>query len=199
MGGRYVFSGFATGSPPFTKIGSFVGGVVDASAPPEPYGRYDGDNGVLRIQIGEATTVDASVSGRAVFLGSTLPTGNPDDTPDGNDVDIFDVIRDFRNRLMDPGGQGKPADVVGSLDNALNQVLRVRGTIGATLNRLDMAEVQIGELRVTLAKQQANLEGSTELDFIAMATELASRENAFQAALAVTARVLQPSLLNFLG
>lgn len=195
VSGRYMFAGFATDAPAFTRVGAFVDGVVDTSVPPEPYGRYDGDNGVLRIQVGEATTIDASVTGRVVFLGSN----NGDDTPDGSNVDIFDVIRDFRNRLEDPAGQGPPADVVADLDAALNQVLLVVGTIGATSNRMDIAETQLQSLEITLSEQHSSLEGSTTDDQIAITTELVQREHAFQTSLAVTARIIQPSLLNFLS
>jgi flagellar hook-associated protein 3 FlgL len=169
-----------------------VDGVVDTSVPPEPYGQYNGDNGVLQIQIGEATTVEASVTGRVVFLGST----DGDDTPDGSNVDIFNSIRDFRNRLEDPVNEGNPADVTGNLDAALDQVLQVRGTVGATLNRLDITKAQLQNLQVTLETQRSGVE---DLDFIAAATELASLENTFQASLAVTARVIQPNLLSFLS
>ena len=58
--GRSVFAGFATDAAAFTKIGAFVEGVVDASVPPEPYGQYDGDNGVFQIQIGEARIIEAT-------------------------------------------------------------------------------------------------------------------------------------------
>lgn len=192
VNGRYIFAGFASDSAAFTKVGSFVDGVVDTSVPPEPYASYDGDNGVIQIQIGESSTVNASVTGRIIFFGSS----DGDDTPDTGNVDIFDTIRDLRNRLVDPAGQGKPADLTAELDSALDQVLRVRGTVGATLNRVDMAESQLQSLEITLDTQRSALE---DLDFISAASELASREQTFQATLAVTARVLQPTLLNFLS
>ncbi len=195
VNGRYVFAGFASDSPAFTQVGAFVQGVVDTSVPPEPYARYDGDNGVPRIQIGDATTIDASVTGRMVFFGSS----DGDDTPDGSNVDIFDVIRDFRNRLQDPAGQGPPADVVGGLDAAIDQVLQIVGRLGALSNRLDITASQLDSLELTLAEQHSNLEGSTPGDQIAATAELLQRESSFQTSLAVTARILQPNLLNFLS
>jgi len=192
VGGRFIFSGFDTDNIPFTKVGSFVAGVVDTSVPPEPYAQYNGDNGVRQLQIGESTTVNANVTGRVIFFGSS----DGDDTPDGSNVDIFDVIRDFRNRLEDPGTVGAPADLTGDLDTALSQVLQVRGTVGATLSRLDITKAQLENLKVTLETQRSAIE---DLDLIAAATKLANIENTYQASLAVTARIIQPSLLNFLG
>ena len=195
VSGRHLFAGFASDNPAFTKIGDFVAGVVDISVPPEPYARYDGDNGVLQIQISEGTTIDASVTGREVFFGST----DGDDIPDGSNVDIFDVIRDFRNRLQDPAGQGPPADVVGDLDAALDQVLHVLGRSGALSTRLDIAEAQLVSLELTLLAEHSSLEGSSPEAQIAAASELLQREQTFQTSLAVTARIIQPNLLNFLS
>ena len=69
-------------------------------------------------------------------------------------------------------------------------------TAGATLNRLDITKSQLQSLNITLQTQRSAVE---DVDIIAAATELASLENSYQASLAVTARVIQPSLLNFLG
>jgi flagellar hook-associated protein 3 FlgL len=187
VNGRALFGGFVTDSLPFTKTGDFSDG---ADAPP-PSTSYIGDNGVFQMQIGESSTIAANLSGREVFLGST----DGDDTPDPPNVDIFDTIRELRNRLRDPSANGPPAGVLDDLDAALDQVLRARGTVGATLNRLDMTQAQLQSLEVTLEAQRSSLE---DVDIITAASELQSRENAFQASLAVTARVIQPSLLNFL-
>ncbi len=189
VNGRYLFAGFNTDTVAFTKTGAFVDGTVNTTA---PAGTYGGDNGAITVQIGATSTVQANVTGREVFLGST----DGDDTPDGSNVDIFAVIRDLRNRLLDPAGQGRPADVVGNIDAALDQVLATRGELGARLNRLSLAQGQLSSIDISLQTELSTIE---DLDFIQAATDLANREQAFQASLAVTARVIQPSLINFLG
>ena len=109
------------------------------------------------------------------------------------------MIRDLRNRLQDPAGEGPPADVVGGLDAAIDQVLQVVGRLGALSSRLDIAKSQLDSLELTLAEQHSNLEGSSPDDQIAATVELLQRESSFQTSLAVTARILQPTLLNFLS
>ena len=189
VAGRQIFAGFDTDTTPFTKTGVFTSGTVSSSVPAVT---YNGDNGVLAVQIGESTTVNSSVTGRVIFFGSA----DGDNTPDSGKVDIWAVLRDLRNRLEEPSTQGSPTDLTGNLDSALNQVLEVRGTVGATLNRLDIAAAQLENLEVSLRIQQSAIE---DVDLISAATELANLENTFLASLAVTARVIQPSLLNFLG
>jgi flagellar hook-associated protein 3 FlgL len=179
----FMFAGFVTDAAPFTKVGNFVDGVVD-EATPDPDVVYSGDTGVIRIQIGEATTIDVNIPGSAVFEGDfSAPPGT-----DPGRVHLFDIVREFRNRLEDPNNpafaQPGPGEMIDEFDVALEQVLSVRGRIGANLNRL---------------VQEAERSSLEDLDLIAASTELAQREIIYQASLAVTARVLQPSLLDFLG
>ncbi|MEE9281781.1 MAG: flagellar hook-associated protein FlgL [Myxococcota bacterium] len=190
----FIFGGFVTDAAPFTKVGDFVDGVVD-EATPDPDVVYSGDGGIVRIQIGEATTIEVNVPGAAVFGGDfTAPAGT-----DPGRVDLFDVVREFRNRLEDPTDPAfavpGPAEVIDDLDTALDQILELRARIGASLNRLDATESRLQSLEIVQEAERSRLE---DVDFISASTKLAQRENIYQASLAVTARVLQPSLLDFL-
>lgn len=185
----YLFAGFASDSPAFTQTGAFVSQTVDNT---NPSGTYNGDSGVIQIQIGDVSTVNASVPGDKVFLGDF----DGDGATDTNRVDIFATLRELRNRLIDPATEGEPAAMTDAIDQAIDQIAQVRGEIGATINRLDRSQTQIESLRLNLETRRSSIE---DIDLISAATELASRENAYQASLAVTARVIQPSLLNFLS
>jgi flagellar hook-associated protein 3 FlgL len=188
FGDGYLFSGFRTDLPAYTRAGDFTDGVVDAA---NPTATYNGDTRVLEIQIGEASRVEASVPGSAVFAGDFDGNGSTDT----GRVNLFDVVREFRNRLLDPT-TGNPADMTGDLDLAIRQVLEMRGRIGATLNRLDTTEQQILDLGAALETERVSLE---DIDVAEAATRLARYETTYQASLAVTARVIQPSLLDFLS
>ena len=78
-------------------------------------------------------------------------------------------------------------------------MLQVLGRSGALSNRLDIAESQLDSLELTLLREQSNLEGSSPEAQIAATSELLQREQTFQTSLAVTARIIQPNLLNFLS
>ena len=191
----FMFAGFVTDAAPLTKVGNFVDGVVD-EATPDPDVVYSGDAGSIRLQIGEATTIDVNIPGSAVFEGDfAAPPGT-----DPGRVNLFDIVREFRNRLEDPSNpafaQPGPGEMIDDFDVALEQVLKVRGRIGANLNRLEITDSQLQSLGIVQEAERSSLE---DLDLIAASTELAQRETIYQASLAVTARVLQPSLLDFLG
>jgi flagellar hook-associated protein 3 FlgL len=188
FGDGYLFSGYRTDLPAYTRGGDFTDGVVDAV---NPTATYNGDANVLEIQIGEASRIEAGVAGSAIFAGDF----DGDAATDAGRVNLFDVVREFRNRLLDPT-TGNPADMTGDLDLAIGQVLELRGRLGATLNRLDTTEDQLLTLGTSLETERTALE---DVDVAEAATRLARYELSYQASLAVTARVIQPSLLDFLS
>lgn len=189
IGDSYLFAGFASDSPAFTQTGAFVPQTVDNTA---PSGTWNGDNGVIQIQVGDASNVNASIPGNKVFLGDF----DGDGATDANRVDLFATLRELRNRLIDPANEGQPTEMTDAFDQAIEQIVEIRAEIGATLNRLDNTESQVQSLRINLEGRRSSIE---DLDIIKAATDLANRENTYQASLAVTARVIQPSLLNFLS
>lgn len=187
-GDRYLFGGFATSAAPFVQAGVFD---PNADAPP-PSINYGGDAGLQQIDIGEASRIDANVPGSAVFLGDDDGDGT---FPDAGRVDVFEVIQDFRNALRN---QDTTAilGAIGDLDLAIDQVVQTRGKIGARLNRLEMADSQLEGFKLTLTAQRSNLE---DVDVVEAITALRNQENTLQASLGVTARVLPPSLMDFLS
>jgi flagellar hook-associated protein 3 FlgL len=185
-GGEFLFAGFENDATPFTVVGAFVPGGAS------PTVTYNGDAGVVLAQIGESSTTEVNVPGSALFRGDSNGDGS---FPDAPRVDIFTVITAFRDRLQAQDSAGMLL-TIGELDAAIDQVLVTRGAIGARSNRLEIAESQLSSVEVALKVERASLE---EVDVIEAASELRSQEAVFQAALAVTARVLQPTLLDFLS
>jgi flagellar hook-associated protein 3 FlgL len=106
------------------------------------------------------------------------------------------VVQDLINRLDDPATNGQPVETLDELDAALDQVNRIVGRLGARSNRLETDASKIDSLRVVVERERSLLE---DADLIEVITELQSRESTFQATLSVTARIIQPTLLDFLG
>jgi flagellar hook-associated protein 3 FlgL len=187
-GDGYLFSGYRTDLPAYTRGSDFPLGVVDAV---NPTATYNGDANVQLIRIGEASQIEASIPGSVVFEGDF----DGDGATDANRVNLFDTVRELRNRLLDPT-TGDPKAMTGELDLAIQQVVEVRGRIGAMLNRLDTTEDQLGNLKLALETERSAIE---DLDPIEASTRLVSHETTYRASLAVTSRVIQPSLLDFLS
>jgi flagellar hook-associated protein 3 FlgL len=183
VGGRYVFAGFATDTAPVTQTGP-LSGPVSAVA-------YNGDSGAIQTQVDESSRVQINVTARELFFGST----DGDDTAEAPFVNIFDTIQDLVNRLRDPATNGRPTDTLGAIDQAIEQTTQIQGRLGATSSRLDTTRTQLGAIRVAAERERSFLR---DVDIVEAITQLQSQESQLQAALGITARILQPSLLDFL-
>jgi flagellar hook-associated protein 3 FlgL len=190
LGDRFLYGGLVTDAAPYVKGGDFVDGVVGVFPTINPANPQSG-YGAIEVQIGGASRIQTNVEGAELFLGDT----DGDGVPDGGRVNLFDVVREFRNRLEDPT-TGAPADMTGLMDQALDQILEIRGDVGGRLNRIEVTKAQYASLDLSLERERSSIE---DIDYAETITELQKAENAYQAALGVTARVIQPSLLNFLS
>jgi flagellar hook-associated protein 3 FlgL len=107
---------------------------------------------------------------------------------------LFDMVMRIRNSLYmdDPEDVGTRA--LGGIDLAIENLLKYRTELGARSNRLDMVKARI-------IQDQTNMEDilskNEDVD-IAEAIKLRMLELVHRSALGVTARVIQPTLLDFL-
>ncbi|HLG74327.1 MAG TPA: flagellar hook-associated protein FlgL [Chloroflexota bacterium] len=154
-------------------------------------------NGVLVLQNSPTNTsqivvssVDQVITGQDLTTGKTVDltggTGTP--VPTGgstaNDLGLSDTIDNAIGS----------ADVV-ALDSSLSTVQKLRAQIGAKSNRVDEAATRLTSLGITLTQLDSSIE---DADMAKAVSNLASRQTAFQAALAVAAKTLPPTLLDFL-
>ena len=90
-------------------------------------------------------------------------------------------------------------DVVGqlikNLDQGMQNLLNYRAQVGAKVNRLETTNRRLDELNINFTKLLSEEE---DADLIKLVTDLAAQENNYKAALIASAKVIQPSLLDFL-
>jgi flagellar hook-associated protein 3 FlgL len=82
-----------------------------------------------------------------------------------------------------------------SLDTALNSLSGSRASLGTVTRRLEDNEFSLEKELVDKTERLSDIE---DIDFAQAASNLAALELAFQSTLAATARIIQPTLLNFL-
>ena len=83
-----------------------------------------------------------------------------------------------------------------NLKSGLDSIGEARAQIGAIQNRLQTNDSSHDQ---DIVNQTQRLAGVEDVDFAQKASEMAALELALQATLNTTARILQPSLLNFLS
>jgi flagellar hook-associated protein 3 FlgL len=138
-GGRYVFAGSATGTPPFTVGGSDI---------------YNGNTDQIGRQIGPGVTVPVNIDGR---------TAIGDD-----DEGLLAAMRAVVTHLEGNDTSALRADVA-VLDGAMDDLNAVRARVGATVNRLEIAAGRLAEYEGTTLKLLSDTEDAdiakTMIDF----------------------------------
>lgn len=81
------------------------------------------------------------------------------------------------------------------LDQALDQVLRWRAEAGARANRLELVQTRLQETEINVSGLLSRVE---DVDVAEAIMNLKMEENVYRLALASGARIIQPSLLDFL-
>ncbi|SHJ66496.1 flagellar hook-associated protein FlgL [Paramaledivibacter caminithermalis] len=170
--GRFIFSGFQTDKELFKDDGTYN---IDTTNPQ-----------TIKYQIGIGEEIEAGVFGTKLFGGTG---GAPGATSE--------IIEDF-NQLINYLDTDDTSGISGYskiLDKHLNNALSVRAEIGAETNRLELVQNR-------LDKEQLNfkelLSENEDVDMAETIMHLKMEESVYRASLSAGARVIQPTLLDFI-
>ena len=92
----------------------------------------------------------------------------------------------------DQDGTGR---LLENLDAGIQHLLNLRASVGAKAVRLETTASRLIDMELSFTKLLSDTE---DADITKLATDLASQESNYQASLAASARIIQPSLLDFL-
>ncbi|MCX7788604.1 MAG: flagellar hook-associated protein 3 [Spirochaetes bacterium] len=127
--------------------------------------------------------------------GSSPPPTNLDPTVRTFGGSVFDMVIRLRDELL----KGNTIDVGGralrGIDNALNSLLATLGDIGAQGKRLEYTYTR---LQTEIPDMKEIYSQTKDLDMTSAIIDLKLMENTHKAALSTAARILQPTLLDFL-
>lgn len=109
---------------------------------------------------------------------------------------LFGDLQALENVLRDP--DAKTSEISAMLDIVdihVNNTVNERAELGARMNRVEMMDRRLQEQEVIAKKIMSENEDANMEEVI---TELMTQENVHRAALASSARIMQPSLMDFL-
>lgn len=155
------------------------GGTTAGSAAYDDSGTYVGDSGAVLRTVADGTRVRVDSSGPAV-----LGTGQ---------ASVFDLLSRISDNVVN-----NPAALAGNLDEldtAIGTVSTELATVGTRYNELMQLGQAATDRQTALTAQLSDVE---DIDLPKTITDLQLQQTAYQAALAATAKVIQPSLLDFL-
>jgi flagellar hook-associated protein 3 FlgL len=169
-------------------FGGNTGGALAYTAPAagSPGGAFVGDTGTAVRTVAAGTKVEVNVTGPEAF-------------GDGTPEQLFEVLRGLSAKLRGetgaPGGVTDLGDGLSKLDRATDRIIGALGTVGARMNRVEASRTRAEEQRVAVTNSLSEVES---IDLPKTIMELQMQEVAYKSALGATARVVQPSLLDFL-
>lgn len=175
-GGRYIFAGQQTLTAPFAAtVGAVPGGVGGALGIVSV--SYQGDTGTIESEIAPGITMRWNTPGNDVFQPA------------------FDALISLRDNLRSGNSTQISQVDLANLDQAVDSTLRWRADNGAKVNRLEVTKGRLDDLEVNLTKLVSKVE---DADIAEVVMQLAQAESVYKAALGTGARIIQPTLLDFL-
>ena len=172
--GNYTFSGHATNTAPFSRDADFNA-------------TYNGDDGEFRIMVSDNVEVSIVADGRQIFQ----------DAANGG-VNIFDELKNLIDGLENPdpvAGSAQIEAAANVLQAGRDQINSRRSEYAPVLYRLQATDDYLANLRPKVEEAMATLE---QADITKAVVELQNLELAYETTLATAARIIQPSLLDFL-
>lgn len=166
---KYIFNGTNTDTAP-----------VDIDE-----GDFPEDLEPVMIEVAKGTNLQANVDGAEIFTEDLF--GTESDADEG-------TIAKFMNALED-NDQVALEDSIEDLDGHINNVINERADLGARMNRLELVENRLGEQEITATRMMSENE---DIDYEEVITDLISQESVHRAALSAGARIIQPTLIDFL-
>ncbi len=169
--GDYLFSGFQANTAAFAETAP---GVI----------AYQGDAGQRMIQVDSARQLAVTFTGDAVFQGGG--------------VDVFQTVNDLITLLETPGSAGLAAGLASAnqdLGTALDNVLGLRATAGASMQTLDFFDIAGGERDLHYSQVLSDLQ---DLDYAEALTRLSQQQIVLEAAQKSFVKTSSLSLFNFI-
>ncbi|MGI6143945.1 MAG: flagellar hook-associated protein FlgL [bacterium] len=141
---------------------------------------YMGTETERQVEIGVNIVIPYSVTGDRVF-------------GDG-DTGILKTLQELQGAL-DGTGELAPGDLLDDLDAGLDHILSIRAEVGARVNRLELVNNRLEDTHFSYTRLLSETENA---DIAETIIELKAQENVYLASLGAGARIIQPSLLDFL-
>ncbi|MDR0268716.1 flagellar hook-associated protein FlgL [Paenibacillus sp.] len=168
--GKYMFNGERVNEEPYP--------ADPANAVPP----YSLDQGQFNYQIGAGIYVGVNTNGDKIFGAAGDPNG------------LFKVVDDFKNALLGDSTTGIQA-AIPALQKSLENIITAQAEVGGKQNRLEFTLNRLEDLNLNYTSLQSKLE---DVDMPSVISDLKTAESIYQASLDTMARIIRPSLMDFL-
>ncbi|MDP9798032.1 flagellar hook-associated protein 3 FlgL [Catenuloplanes nepalensis] len=158
------------------------GGTTTGERAFDENGTYVGDSGTVMRTVGDNSKVQVDANGGQVFGGN------------GEDFQLFAVLETITNNLRSGNTAALGADLQ-NLDVAIGTIKTNLADVGARYNRIETSRTAADDRLLNVKSKLSEIE---DIDLPNTIMQMQLQQTAYQAALQATAKVIQPSLMDFL-
>lgn len=158
---------------------------TNVTQPPFQEGVWTGNNEALELEIGV---------GVKLTINLTDETMKNFFTGDGTVPSVIDFCQNLANDI-EAGNLAQVDAALTTADQLIDNLLAARATIGAKVNRLELQQSRLESTQISYTSLLAQNE---DADLAEVIMNLKMQESVYQASLAAGARIIQPSLVDFL-
>jgi flagellar hook-associated protein 3 FlgL len=181
--GQYLFGGTNSSQQPFAETTDSSGNVTGVT--------YSGNSSVNQAQIGTNTTISVTVPG--VNNTGSGPQGLITDSRSG--ADLFNHLIALQNDLESDNTSAITSTDTTDLQNDENNMTYQVANNGNIQTRLNLASSFAGSQTTSL---NTSISNASSADAVQAMVQLNQDQTAYEAALEVTSRVMQVSMVDFL-
>lgn len=157
----------------------YIFGGTNTTEKPYSDGTWQHNSKSIRYEVGIGVEIPINLTAEEVFVEAEL-------------MPLLDqVITDLENDDY----AALSSERIGELQTAIEHVLACRAKVGASVNRLEMTKARLEEQEINFEKLLADVDG---VDPAWVIMQLKEQESVYRASLAVGARVIMPTLVDFI-
>jgi flagellar hook-associated protein 3 FlgL len=162
---------------------SYIFGGTKTDAAPYDNGSWQGNTREIQFEIAAGVRMTVNIPGKGLFGG---------DKGEGA-IGVLDKLAELLDNHDTKGSE--ISDMIGDIDQLLDNFIATSGEIGAKVNRLELSMDRLEQSEVTLNGLLSQAEDS---DLAEAIVDLRVQENVYQVTLAAGARIIMPTLIDFL-
>ena len=171
--------------------GEYIFAGTDVQHQPYPAtGTGSNNTDAISLEMGDSISVQYNTLGTDVF-GSTATSGGTPVDP----TNIFTLMTNLSTALR-ANDTNTIQSILPQLDQRNAQIVGQQSIVGAKVNRLNLLSSRIDDQNLNLG----NLKSQTgDADMASLITQLNQENSVYQASLAAGARMIEPTLMNYLS
>lgn len=177
--GRYIFAGQDTTKPPFSATDNVLKYKETTEA-------TEFTDQMLVREISQNVTMEINIPGNWIIQGKH---------DDELTADLPTTLNSIVNALETGDTEALGGDLLGQLDEHIDNILALRSEMGAKYNRLEAAKGKNEEETFNMTELMSKTE---DIDLAEKTMQYMTMENVYRASLSTGAKIMQPTLLDFL-